>query len=318
MVKVTNSTKKIIKKNSAVKGAAATFQRFESAKIEPLFAVLDAIAWIENPTNSQIAQFSGIDPRTSGKILKNAINIGLVASGESSYSLLLPYPYKGTQEQKESVVKEALVRHPLLTNVRQFLRLGDKIDVALRKAATVSGVVPFVPENLKPLLDWTNSLNALEPSLITEDLVDAAENRKIERHKSESQKRVAFLSHSSVDKPFIRQLAADLTANNINVWLDEQKIRVGESIPERVAQGLAESDFFLIAISEHSVASQWVQKELNNALVNEVQRRKVHILPLKLDGSQVPQIIADKRYADFSVSYRTGLDDLLLALRGEL
>jgi len=301
-----------------VKGAAASSQRFESAKIEPLFVVLDAVAWLENPTNAQIAQFSGVDPRTAGKLLKNAVHVGLVVLAGSTYSLLLPYPYKGTQEQKEAVVKEALVRHPLLTHVRQFLRLGDELDVALRKAATVSGIVPFVPTDLNPLLDWANSLNALEPSLITEDLVDAAEIRKLERHKSEAQKRVAFLSHSSVDKPFIRQLAADLTASNINVWLDEQKIRVGESIPERVAQGLAESDFFLVAISEHSVTSQWVQKELNNALVNEVQRRKVHILPLKLDGSPVPQIIADKRYADFSVSYRAGLDDLLLALRGDL
>jgi hypothetical protein len=92
-----------------------------------------------------------------------------------------------------------------------------------------------------------------------------------------------------------------LTANGIGVWLDEQRILVGDSIPEKIAQGLAESDYFLIGISRNSTGSEWVKKELNNALVTEVQRRNVHILPLKLDDSPVPPVIADKKYADFSV-----------------
>lgn len=71
-------------------------------------------------------------------------------------------------------------------------------------------------------------------------------------------------------------------------------------------------------MSQHSENSVWVQKELNNALVNEVQRRKVHILPLKLDESSMPPVIADKKYADFSESYKAGLDELLKVLKGEV
>ncbi|MBA4422896.1 MAG: hypothetical protein C0390_07295 [Syntrophus sp. (in: bacteria)] len=216
------------------------------------------------------------------------------------------------------MVKEALVRLPLLTSVRQFLRLGDKTEVALRKAATVAGISPFVPADLNPLLEWAHSLGALQPSLVAEDLIDAAETKKERRHLEAKDQRVAFLSHSSADKAFIRQLAADLTANGISVWLDEQRIRVGDSIPEKIAQGLAESDYFLIAMSQKSSESAWVQKELNSALMSEVQRRKVHILPLKLDDTTMPPIIADKKYADFSKSYRAGLDDLLTALKGSI
>lgn len=298
--------------------ASSKSHSFEPAKLDSLFVVLDAIAWLDTPTNTQVAQFAGIDPRTAGKILKNAVHIGLVDAVGTGYALVLPYPYKGSKDQKQAVVKEALVRLPLLTSVRQFLRLGDKTDVALRKAATIAGITPFVATDLNPLLEWAHSLGALQPNLVAEDLVDAAENEKQQRHKQEKNRRIAFLSHSSQDKPFIRQLAADLTANGIDVWLDEQRIRVGDSIPEKIAQGLAGSDFFLIGMSEHSVNSAWVQKELNNALVNEVQRRKVHILPLKLDDTSMPPIISDKKYADFSTSYKSGLDDLLNALKGEL
>lgn len=277
--------------------------------------VLDAIAWLDAPTSSQVAQFAGIDPRTAGKLLKNAVQIGLVDTLGTGYVLVLPYPYKGSPDQKQAVVKEALVRLPLLTGVRQFLQLGDKTEVALRKAATVAGISPFVPADLNPLLLWATSLGALHPSLIAEDLVDAAETKKERRHHEAKDQRVAFLSHSSADKAFIRQLAADLTANGISVWLDEQRIRVGDSIPEKIAQGLAESDYFLIGMSQKSSESAWVQKELNNALMSEVQRRKVHILPLKLDDTSMPSIIADKKYADFSKSYKAGLEDLLNSLK---
>ncbi|SMG17745.1 toll/interleukin-1 receptor domain-containing protein [Paraburkholderia susongensis] len=319
MVTKTTTKKTTAQKSPAKRLSSSTnSQRFEPAKLDSLFVVLDAIAWLDAPSNGQVAQFAGIDPRTAGKLLKNACQIGMVDSVGSGYALVLPYPYKGSKEQKEAVVKEALVRLPLLTGVRQFLRLGDKTDVALRKAATIAGITPFVPADINPLLEWAQSLGALQPTLIAEDLVDAAESKKEQRHKDEKGRRIAFLSHSSIDKPFIRQLAADLTANGVDVWLDEQRIRVGDSIPEKIAQGLAGSDFFLIGMSGNSANSPWVQKELNNALVNEVQRRKVHILPLKLDDSPMPQILADKKYADFSKSYKAGLDDLLNALKGDV
>lgn len=317
--RVRMATKTAPKKSPAKRAKAATSsQRFEPVKLDSLFVVLDAIAWLDTPTSSQVAQFAGIDPRTAGKLLKNAVQIGLVDSVSHGYVLVLPYPYKGSQDQKQAVVKEALVRLPLLTGVRQFLLLGDRTDVALRKAATVAGISPFVPADLNPLLEWAQSLGALQPSLVAEDLVDAAETKKELRHQEHKDQRVAFLSHSSSDKPFIRQLAADLTANGISVWLDEQRIRVGDSIPEKIAQGLAESDYFLIGMSERSKESPWVQKELNNALMTEMQRRNVHILPLKLDDSPMPQIIAEKKYADFSKSYKAGLDDLLTALKGSV
>jgi len=263
----------------------------------------------------EIAQFAGIDPRTAGKLVKNALEIGIIDQVGSGYGLNFPYPYKGTLDQKKSVVREALVRLPLLINVRQFLLLGDKLDVAMRKAATLARVKPYDASEFAPLLSWAESLGALKPSLIAEDLVVAAESEKSERHRSESKRRVAFLSHSSRDKPFARQLAADLASNGVEVWLDEQRIRVGESIPEKVAQGLAESDYFLIVISKNSIESEWVKKELNSALVEEVRRRRTHILPIKIDNVQVPTIIHDKKYADFSSSYKVGLADLVAAMQ---
>jgi hypothetical protein len=113
----------------------------------------------------------------------------------------------------------------------------------------------------------------------------------------------------------VRRLAADLVASGVKVWIDEQRILVGDSIPEKIAQGLAESDFFLIVVSHNSVDSAWVKKELSSALVHEIERRKVAVLPIKLDDARMPDSIKDKLYADFRGSYDEGLRNLLQSIK---
>jgi hypothetical protein len=101
----------------------------------------------------------------------------------------------------------------------------------------------------------------------------------------------------------------------VKVWIDEQRILVGDSIPEKIAQGLAESDFFLLVVSKSSVESPWVKKELNSALVHEIERRKVAVLPIKLDDIKMPESVNDKLYADFRGSYEEGLKGLLRSIK---
>jgi hypothetical protein len=289
--------------------------RFEAVKIGPLFTVLDAVAWLDNPTTREIAQFAGIDPRTAGKLLKNARFVRLVESADdTTYVLAQPYPYKGTMEEKRRVVREALLRLPLVVTIRQFMALGDDLQTAMRKAATVAGEQNYDKTAVAPLIGWANSEKVLDLGVRVEELVDEAVAAKQVRHAEDQQARVAFISHSSKDKHFVRKLAADLVANGVKVWLDEQRILVGDSIPEKIAQGLAESDFFLIVVSENSVNSAWVKKELSGALVREIERREVTVLPIKADGAKMPDSIADKKYADFTGSYNVGLKDLLQSI----
>lgn len=284
---------------------------FEAANIESLFPVLDALAWLDLPDVKQIAQFAGIDGRTVGKHLKNCITIGIVQTADkSNYALALAYPYKGSHDQKQAVIREALVRMPLIKHLKQFMSLGDDMEDALRKAATVIDVTNYDAKAFSALMKWGKQLKVLEPSLAVEDLVEEAIQTKEKRHKEDENKIVAFLSHSSKDKTFIRQLAADLTNSGITVWLDEQMIKVGDSIAEKVSQGLAESDYFLIALSDNSVESEWVKKELNHALISEIEEKQVKVLPLLLSECDIPVLIKDKKYADFRQSYKAGFRDL--------
>ncbi|MFT3867552.1 MAG: toll/interleukin-1 receptor domain-containing protein [Nibricoccus sp.] len=289
--------------------------RFEPVGVDSIFAVLDAIAWIGQASLKKITQFADIDPRTAGKVIKNCLTLRLIEEIGDAYTLRLPYPYKGEREQKEAVLKESLFKLPLIIHTRQFLSLGDNHSIAVRKAATMIGVENYVENAIAPLLKWALELKALDPHIGVEDLVDAAAKQKETRHEKDAKKVVAFLSHSSKDKPFVRQLASDLVAVGVEVWLDEQRILVGDSITEKIGQGLAQSDYFIIALSEASVGSTWVQKELSGALISEVERRNVVVLPLKISECEIPTLLKDKKYADFSKSYKDGLRELVETLK---
>jgi CxxC motif-containing protein len=213
------------------------------------------------------------------------------------------------------VIREAIFKMPLIISYRQFLKLGNNTQDALRKAATIQKIENFDKTALEPIIKWAGQLNALSLEMDIEDFANEGVKIKEIRHKESKDEKVVFLSHSSIDKPFIRQLAADLTKENILVWLDEQQIKVGDSINDKISQGLAESDYFVIALSDNSINSEWVKKELNSALIDEIEAKKVKVFPIKLSDCVIPNLIKDKKYADFTKSYKAGLDELLNAIK---
>jgi len=86
------------------------------------------------------------------------------------------------------------------------------------------------------------------------------------------------------------------------VWYDEWSIKPGESLALRIQQGISECDFFLIVISENSVNSRWVQREVNDALVFEIERGRTTVIPIvigKVKGSEIPLTLRARKYIDF-------------------
>jgi hypothetical protein len=120
-----------------------------------------------------------------------------------------------------------------------------------------------------------------------------------------------FVSHTSVDKPFVDRLVADLAARSIPVWYDKLDLRIGESVPGAINAGLSDSKYFVIVLSKASVASVWVREELNAALMTQVARGGTFILPVLLEDCVVPPLLAHRKYADFRDDYSKALAELL-------
>lgn len=89
-----------------------------------------------------------------------------------------------------------------------------------------------------------------------------------------------FLSHTSIDKPFVEKLARDLRRIGVNVWYDRWVIKVGDSIAWKIEEGIRENEYLGIVLSPEALNSEWVKSELGSAWVKQMQTRKVVVLPI--------------------------------------
>jgi len=109
-----------------------------------------------------------------------------------------------------------------------------------------------------------------------------------------------FLSHTKADKPFVRKLARDLDSHGVRCWLDEAEIKVGESLIEKIRRGIDEMDYVAVVLSPRSVVSPWVQREVDVAMNQEIQGKRVKVLPIMYQNCELPGFLLGKFYADFT------------------
>ncbi|HRA89271.1 MAG TPA: toll/interleukin-1 receptor domain-containing protein, partial [Planctomycetaceae bacterium] len=101
----------------------------------------------------------------------------------------------------------------------------------------------------------------------------------------------AFLCHASADKEFVRRLAIALASEGINVWIDEGEILVGDSLLDKIEEGIMESKYLVVVLSENSVNSRWCREELKMAMFRQTQERGIKVLPILIDDSIVPGVL---------------------------
>lgn len=125
-----------------------------------------------------------------------------------------------------------------------------------------------------------------------------------------------FISHSSRDKPIVRRLAGDLAAAGIQAWVDEAEIRIGDSLLEAISAAIDRSDYVLVVLSKNSVRSEWIQREVEQALAQEIDQKKPVLIPIVVDDVELPHFLRGKRYVDLSKprKYADALQDLLAAI----
>jgi hypothetical protein len=119
-----------------------------------------------------------------------------------------------------------------------------------------------------------------------------------------------FLSHTSVDKPFVEKLARDLRRLGINVWFDKWEIKVGESITWKIEEGIREHEYLGIVLSPDALRSEWVKSELSAAWTRQMRTKKIGVLPILYRDCEIPLFLSDRKYADFRDDYQVGLQAL--------
>lgn len=132
-----------------------------------------------------------------------------------------------------------------------------------------------------------------------------------------------FICHASEDKDeIVRPLVEAFKKVEVSCWYDEAEIKWGDSITQKVNEGIAKSRFVIVVFSPAFLKKEWPQREYNAALNQEATSGVVRVLPLVV-GSRTQQIkildmyplLNDKRYLPWDGGIQ-GIVDAMLARLG--
>ncbi len=116
---------------------------------------------------------------------------------------------------------------------------------------------------------------------------------------SEEFKYDVFLSHSSKDKPTVRELAERLRRDGLRVWLDEWEIQPGDPILLKIEEGLEQSRTLVLAMSANAFASEWVTLERQTAMFRDPTNQQRRFIPLRLDDAEIKDALRQFAYVDW-------------------
>lgn len=89
-----------------------------------------------------------------------------------------------------------------------------------------------------------------------------------------------FISHAGEDKDSIaRPLATELRDNGYDVWFDEFELQIGDRLRRKIDEGLRNSNYGVIILSEAFFGKKWPENELDGLLSLEGDEEEI-ILPL--------------------------------------
>jgi hypothetical protein len=94
-----------------------------------------------------------------------------------------------------------------------------------------------------------------------------------------------FISYSSKDEEFAARLHADLQANEIRCWFAPEDLKIGDKLRPSLDEAIRLHDKLLVVLSENSVRSTWVEKEVETAFEKEIQQNRTVLFPIRLDDS---------------------------------
>jgi hypothetical protein len=94
-----------------------------------------------------------------------------------------------------------------------------------------------------------------------------------------------FISYSSKDQEFVDRLHADLQNKGVRCWFAPHDMPIGAKIIDAIDEAIRLRDKVLLILSEHSVASDWVEEEVTRALDEERSRKTTVLFPIRVDDA---------------------------------
>lgn len=125
-----------------------------------------------------------------------------------------------------------------------------------------------------------------------------------------------FISQSTLDSEKVLPIVDALKKAGHQVTGMGTRPSNGDDIFKFIQSEVNSADAFILAISENSLKSRWVQKELSFVTLKELHNRKVQIITLLLDKATTPGYLSNYPSLDLSRDADNALQ-ILISILGE-
>ena len=123
-----------------------------------------------------------------------------------------------------------------------------------------------------------------------------------------------FLCHANEDKAVVRSLYDQLRQSGCTPWFDEANILPGQNWRDEISKAVRTSDAIIVCISQHSMKTGYLQKEIRIALdvADERPPTTIFVIPARLAPCDVPERLQHLQWVN--LYEETGYNRLLRAL----
>lgn len=132
--------------------------------------------------------------------------------------------------------------------------------------------------------------------------------------------KMLFFSYARADLASARRLVADLRAQNLSIWFDQDSLIPGQRWRDEIEKAIRASDYFLALLSSNSVNRRgYVQAELAMAVsvLAEVPYEQIFLIPVRLDDCRVTHPrLRDLHWVDLFPNWDAGVAQILRAVLG--
>jgi TIR domain len=123
-----------------------------------------------------------------------------------------------------------------------------------------------------------------------------------------------FISHRGADGVEAAKLAGDLRALGHTVWIDQDEIKAGDSLIQKIGAGIERADALVLCVSARE-GSPWLDREWMSTLARQLNGAQVRLIPALVTGRTLPVMLADLKYADLQENWVGGVAEISEAIQ---